>query len=128
MNERVARLRRETLETKPWVSMERAALLTEFYRTDKTTSVPIRRARAFQYLMNRKKIFIGSDDLIVGERGPSPKGTPTFPELCCHSLEDLDVLNSREKISYIVSEQARGTHENEVIPYWRGSIAARADL
>src|SRR5579862_8797209 len=120
MNERVARLRRETIETKPWVSMERAELLTKFYRTDKTTSIPIRRARAFQYLMEHKKIYIGPDDLIVGERGPSPKGTPTFPELCCHSLEDLDVLNSREKISYSVNKQARVTQENEVIPYWRG--------
>jgi len=120
MNERVARLRQKTLETKPWVSMERAALLTEFYRNDKTTSVPIRRARAFQYLMEHKEVYIGPDDLIVGERGPAPKATPTFPELCCHSMEDLDVLNSREKISYVVSEQARQIHKNEVSPYWRG--------
>jgi formate C-acetyltransferase len=120
MNERVARLRQETLETKPRVSMERAALLTEFYRSDKTTSVPIRRARAFQHLMEHKEIYIGPDDLIVGERGPVPKATPTFPELCCHSMEDLDVLNSREKISYAVSEQGRQIHKNEVSPYWRG--------
>ncbi|SPF44148.1 formate C-acetyltransferase [Candidatus Sulfotelmatobacter kueseliae] len=120
MNERVARLRQETLETKPWVSMERAALLTEFYRNDKTTSVAIRRARALQYVMEHKEIYIGPDDLIVGERGPAPKGTPTFPELCCHSMEDLDVLNSREKISYAVDEQARQIHKNEVRPYWRG--------
>jgi pyruvate-formate lyase len=120
MNARVARLRQVTIETKPWVSMERAALLTEFCRTDKTSSVPIRRARAFHYLMEHKEIYIGPDDLIVGERGPAPKGTPTFPELCCHSMEDLDVLNSREKISYSVDEQASRTHQNEVLPYWRG--------
>ena len=120
MNERVARLRRETLETKPWVSMERAALLTEFYGNDKTTSIPIRRARAFEYVMEHKKVYIGPDDLIVGERGPAPKGTPTFPELCCHSMEDLDVLNSREKISYTVSDEARLTQDKEVMPYWRG--------
>jgi trans-4-hydroxy-L-proline dehydratase len=120
MNERVARLRQGTIETKPSISMERAALLTEFYRTDKTTSVPIRRARAFQYLMERKEIYIGPDDLIVGERGPAPKATPTFPELCCHSMEDLDILNSREKISYSVDEQVRQIQKNDVIPYWRG--------
>jgi len=120
MNERVARLRQVTLETRPWISIERAALLTEFYRNDKTASVPIRRARAFQHLMEHKEIYIGPDDLIVGERGPAPKGTPTFPELCCHSMEDLDVLNSREKISYAVSEEVRRIHQNEVSPYWRG--------
>ena len=120
MNERVARLREETLAAKPWVSMERAALLTKFYRDDKTTSVPIRRARAFQYLMEHKEIYIGPDDLIVGERGPTPKGTPTFPELCCHSMEDLEVLDSREKTCYAVDQQARQVHNDEVSPYWRG--------
>lgn len=120
MNARVTRLRQVTIDTKPWVSMERAALLTEFCRADKTISVPIRRARGFQYLMEHKEICIGPDDLIVGERGPAPKGTPTFPELCCHSMEDLDVLNSREKISYAVDEQTSQTHQNEVLPYWRG--------
>src|ERR1035437_785284 len=120
MNERVRRLREATLETKPWLSIERAALLTEFYRQDKTASVPIRRARAFQYLMENKEIYIGKEELIVGERGPAPKGTPTFPELCCHGLDDFEILNSREKISYSVDENARQVQKNEVIPYWEG--------
>jgi trans-4-hydroxy-L-proline dehydratase len=120
VTERVARLKRATLETKPWLSIERAALITEFYRGDKTTSVPIRRARAFHYLMEHKEIYIGPDELIVGERGPAPKGTPTFPELCCHSMEDLEILNSREKISYAVDDYARQVQKDDVIPYWRG--------
>jgi formate C-acetyltransferase len=120
MNERVAKLRQETLETKPWISIERAALLTDFYRQDKTTSVPIRRARALQHLMEHKTIYIGPDDLIVGERGPAPKGTPTFPELCCHSLQDLEILSSREKISYQVDDQVRRVERETVIPYWQG--------
>lgn len=118
MNERVRRLREATLETRPWLSIERAALLTEFCRRDKTASVPIGRARAFQYLMENKEIYIGREELIVGERGPAPKGTPTFPELCCHSLDDFEILHSREKISYAVDEDARRVQRDEVIPYW----------
>lgn len=120
MEERIARLRRETLETKPWVSIERARLLTEFYREDRSASVPVQRARALAYLMEHKTIYIGADDLIVGERGPSPKGTPTFPELCCHTVEDLDILNTREKISYCVDGNARTVQQDEVIPFWQG--------
>lgn len=120
MNERVARLRKATVETKPWLSCERARLLTEFYRQDKTAAVPIQRARAFYYLMDHKAIYIGPEELIVGERGPAPKGAPTFPELCCHTEEDLDVLDSREKISYRVDDEARRAQRDEVIPYWRG--------
>ena len=45
MTERVARLRACSLETKPWLSLERARLLTEFYRTcDAALSIPVRRA------------------------------------------------------------------------------------
>lgn len=120
MNARITRLRQATLDTKPWLSIERAALLTDFYRQDKTASVPIRRALAFQYLMENKEIYIGKEDLIVGERGSAPKATATFPELCCHSLEDFEVLNSREKISYSVDDHARQIQENDVIPYWQG--------
>ena len=120
MNDRVNRLRQASLETKPSLSIERAALLTEFCRKDKTVSVPIRRARAFQYIMENKQIYIGKDELIVGERGPAPKAAPTFPELCCHSLDDFSILNSREKIAYSADERARQIQRDTVIPYWQG--------
>jgi formate C-acetyltransferase len=70
--------------------------------------------------MDNKHIYIGSEELIVGERGPEPKATPTYPELCCHSMEDLAVLNSRPKISYHVDEEARTIQCEQIIPYWQG--------
>lgn len=120
MNERVAKLRKQSLELKPAVSGERAKLITEFYRSCRYASAPMRRALAFKYLMENKTICINEGELIVGERGPAPKAVPTYPELCCHSLEDLDVLNSREKTSYTVDEEVRSLYRSEVIPYWRG--------
>jgi formate C-acetyltransferase len=121
MTERVARLRAGSLETKPWLSLERAQLLTAFYRTcDAAQSVPVRRASSLAWLMERKTIYIGGEELIVGERGPAPKGTSTYPELCCHSMEDLAILHTRDKISYVVSDEARRIQAEEVIPYWKG--------
>ena len=120
MNERVARLRQQSLDTKPWLSIERAAILTEFYQRAETMPEPLLRAHAFARILDRKTIYIGRDELIVGERGEAPKGAPTYPELCCHTLEDFDILNSRPKISYAVDGAARGTQESAVIPFWRG--------
>ena len=120
MNERVARLRQESLDLKPWLSIERAALITEFHEQCVETSVPLRRALAFQYVMEHKSFTIGEGELIVGERGPSPKGTPSFPELCCHSMEDLEILDTREKTFYRVSDETRQIHKDRIIPYWRG--------
>jgi pyruvate formate-lyase/glycerol dehydratase family glycyl radical enzyme len=120
MNERVARLRQCSLDTKPWLSIERAKLITDFYKQCDGVSIPVQRALAFKYIMEHKTLWIGDGELIVGERGPSPKGTPSFPELCCHSMQDLDILDTREKISYKVDEEARRIQRDEVIPYWKG--------
>jgi formate C-acetyltransferase len=120
MTERVAQLRQASLDTKPWLSLERAALLTEFYRQAGPLSPPMLRAGSLQYILERRAIYIGPEELIVGERGPRPKGTPTYPELCCHSLEDFRILDTREKISYCVGDEARRIQQDEIIPYWQG--------
>jgi formate C-acetyltransferase len=113
-------LRQQSLEATPTISTERAELLTEFYQQGiGFVSAPVHRALTFQYLMAHKTIYIGAGELIVGEKGPAPKATPTYPELCCHTLEDLDVLHSREKISFAVSPQARQVYEETIIPFWQ---------
>lgn len=120
MNERVRRLRQASLDARPHISTELAEIMTDFYQRSREQSAPVRRALAFKQLMEKKAIWIGEDELIVGERGPTPKATPTYPELCCHSREDFRILNDRKKISFAVNDQARRTYENEVIPFWRG--------
>jgi len=92
MSERVKRLREQSVNTKPYISTERAELLTDFYQSGVAdgVSTPVTRALAFKYLLENKRICINEGELIVGERGPAPKATPTYPELCCHTLEDLE--------------------------------------
>lgn len=121
ISERVSRLRQQSLDAKPAISTERAVLITEFFRLDtRAVSAPVRRALAFQYLMEHKTIGIYDGELIVGEKGPAPKATPTYPELCCHSLNDLDILNSRSKISFKVNPQDRKVYKDLLIPFWQG--------
>jgi trans-4-hydroxy-L-proline dehydratase len=121
ITDRVARLRQQSLETLPSLSHERAELLTEFYRSEKgLSSEPVRRGRAFRYLLEHKSICINPGELIVGEKGPAPKATPTYPELCCHSLQDLDILDTRSKTSFQVDPLARRTYVETVIPFWEG--------
>lgn len=120
MNQRVAKLRQQSLDTVPRITTERAELMTEFYRSAGAYSVPVLRAMAFQHLMEKKAIYIGQGELIVGERGPEPKASPTYPELCCHSLQDLDILDSREKISFAVDDEARRVYREQIIPFWQG--------
>jgi len=120
MTDRTARLRRKSLDASPSISHERASLLADFYQANEGKySVPVMRARSFYYLCEHKTLYLDEDDLIVGERGPSPKATPTYPELTCHSLEDLRILNSRPKTSYAVSDECFKVYQEKIIPYWR---------
>ena len=122
MNDRIKKLREESLAAKPYISHERAVLITEFYKsgTPDRVSVPVARALTFKHLLQHKKIWIGKGELIVGERGPEPKGTPTYPELCTHSQSDLNILNSRKKIPFKVSPQTRKIYQDEIMPFWKG--------
>ena len=117
MNARVTRLRQMSFETEPSISAERALLVTEFYEENYGRySYPVLRAMNFKNLCEKKTIYIGEDELIVGERGPFPRAVPTFPELTCHSVEDLNILDSRDMTGYRVSDDATTIYENKVIP------------
>jgi formate C-acetyltransferase len=121
MNERTRFLRQQSLEAPPSLSAERAVLLTGFYQANAGRwSVPVMRARSFLHLCQHKTLYLGERELIVGERGPQPKAVPTFPELTCHSLEDLEILNSRPKTWYRVDAECLRQYRETVIPYWRG--------
>ena len=121
MTSRTERLRRQSLETPPSLTAQRAVLVTAFYRAHEGRhSVPVMRAKAFYHLCEQKAVWIGEDELIVGERGPGPKAVPTFPELTCHSLDDLRILDSRAKTWYRVPEECLRAYEADVIPYWHG--------
>ena len=121
MNQRIKKLRTQSREAIPYLSLERAELITEFYKmnANQNLSPPVARAKAFKYILENKKICINEGELIVGERGPEPKATPTYPEVCCHTLQDLEILDTREKISFKVSEEIKRNSRDKIIPYWK---------
>jgi formate C-acetyltransferase len=121
MNDRVKRLRQESFDAPVTLSAERAVLLTQFYRDNVGKhSVPVARAKAFEHLCRHQTVHIGDGELIVGERGPRPKAVPTYPEVSCHSEEDLHVLDSRPLTRYAVDNKDIGAYRDEIIPFWRG--------
>jgi len=121
MRGRIRKLRNQSVTAKPYISSERAILMTEFCRSEiaDQVSTPVKRALAFKYLLENKGICINEGELIVGERGGAPKETPTYPEICCHTLEDLDILDSRKKIPYAVDEATRKLYREKIVPFWK---------
>lgn len=119
MNERIKKLRTQSVNTVPNIYMERAMLMTEAYKKyEGSVSIPEMRALAFKYFMENKTLCINEGELIVGEKGDGPQAAPTFPELCCHTLEDMQIMNDRELICFKVTADDLKTQEEVIIPYW----------
>ena len=122
ITDRINKLRQKSLNTRPSISEERGVLMTEFYKSKEANglSTPMLRAKAFHYLMSNKTIYIGEGELIIGERGPAPQETPTYPEVCIHSIQDLEIVDERPKVSFKVSDKTKQVFQDKLIPFWEG--------
>lgn len=117
--ERTKKLRQLSVTTQPRVSLERAVIETLFYeKYYGSVETPVLRALNFKNLMENRKLYIGDDELIVGEKSEGPQVVPTFPELCCHTVEDMTVMNDRKYISFKVDEDDIKIQAKKIIPYW----------
>lgn len=118
---RTKKLREESVSLQPRLSMERALLETEFYKKNAIKyETPILRAKSFENYCKKRYLYLGDYELIVGEKSTAPQVSPTYPELCCHTMSDLKILDERENISFKVSEEDKEIHSSYIMPYWEG--------
>ena len=121
MNERIQRLREQSVTTPVHIDLERAKIETDFYKeNDGKYSVPVMRAMILKEYFSKKTLYFGDDELILGEKGKNPQASPTFPELCCHSEEDMKVMSERKLVSFHTTEEDRKLQAAEIIPFWKG--------
>jgi formate C-acetyltransferase len=117
--ERTKILREESIKTQPKLSLERSLILTDTYKDHYgELEIPVLRALSFKNYLEKRELYLGKYELIVGEKGTEPQTAPTFPDLCCHTVEDLEIMDKRKYISFKVSEEDKKRHEEEIIPYW----------
>ena len=120
LTERIEKMRNKSRDAEVWIDPERAQIYTEFYRENlDKDSIPVGRAKAFYAYMTQKELYLGDGEMIVGERGRAPKLIPTYPEIACHSLQDLEELDTNESLPYHVTDECRKIYEEEVIPFWK---------
>ncbi|MBO6270791.1 MAG: glycyl radical protein [Clostridium sp.] len=118
--ERIKRLRRISHSTQPHLDLERAVIETEVYQKyEGAVSIPVLRALVLKEYFSRKTLYLGDDELLVGEKGVDPQCSPTFPELCCHTLEDMHVMNDRKLVNFTVTQEQLDIQEKVIIPYWK---------
>lgn len=121
MNERIQKLRDISVNIPVHIDLERAKIETDFYReNDGKYSIPVMRAMVLKEYFSKKTLYFGDGELIVGEKGKDPQASPTFPELCCHSEEDMIVMSDRKLVSFHTTVEDRELQKKEIIPFWEG--------
>lgn len=116
---RTKKLREASVTTKPHISIERAVLFTEAYKKwEGSVEMPVLRALSFKYFMENRTLCINDGELIVGEKGDSAQAAPTYPEICCHTIEDMNVMNDRDIVDFSVTEEDKRIQEEIIIPFW----------
>ncbi len=104
----------------PQIETERACLLTESYKQTENQPMVIRRARAFEKIMNEMTVVIRPDELVVGNFAVSPRGVQIFPEFSNKWLEEeFDRIEQRKGDRFRISDATKKTL-SDVFKYWNG--------
>lgn len=120
VSNRIQGLIDELYRNDPQVEIERACLLTDSYKQTENQPMVIRRARAFEKIMNEMTLVIRPNELIVGNFAVSPRGVQIFPEFSNKWLADeFDSINKRTGDRFFISDESKKIL-SEVFKYWDG--------
>ncbi|MDL2252469.1 glycyl radical protein [Ruminococcaceae bacterium OttesenSCG-928-I18] len=119
--ERCQRLRDRVIQVEPYFCTERAVLLTESYKQTEGEHMMLRRAKALDHILRNMKVYILSDELIVGHQAPKQRSGNVFPEYAVQWIYDeIDEFETRPADKFILSDEDRRVFMEELYPYWKG--------
>jgi pyruvate formate-lyase/glycerol dehydratase family glycyl radical enzyme len=106
---------------RPEVHPYRAVAVTRSSQETEGEPIAIRRGKMLRRILAEQPVTIQADELIVGMKTLTPRGSPVYPEINCTWVErDLDRLATRRDTPFYVSDETKRILREEVFPYWRG--------
>lgn len=122
--ERIPKLVENLYAKMPEIESARAVLLTESYKQTENEPMIIRRAKAFQHILENIPIVIRDLELIVGSTTLAPRGCQTYPEFSYEWLEaEFDTVETRSADPFYISEQTK-RELKEANAYWKGKTTS----
>jgi formate C-acetyltransferase len=125
-NERLDNLKNELFYTTPVLSSERARLITESYKLSRSLPQVLRRAKALEYILDNRTIFVRPGELLVGAVSSESRGGEIYPEYNLDLEAELDDIERRSLDRYTVSDEVKA-ELREVFRYWRENEVTQAD-
>ncbi len=122
--ERIQKLIDHLFAKMPEIEADRAVLLTESYKQTENLPIILRRAKAFQNILEKLPITIRPLELIVGSNTKAPRGCQVFPEYSYSWLQDeFETVATRSADPFYISENTKETLR-KVYPYWEGKTTS----
>ena len=115
------RLRKDLLDEKPAVCIERARYVTRYLKDLSTDAEPMqtRYAAAVAHFLENKDALFFDDNLLAGSTTAKPFGAPLYPEWTGMTIwPELDVIGKRDKNPMSLSRKEAQELNFEIYPYW----------
>ena len=126
---RIERIQRAIGASPVQLCPERADLITAYAREhdDPSLPLPVRKARALEYLLTRKAVRIWPDELIVGNPGTHRRSCILQPELASpYMSQEILWIDRRRTTPMQASWKDKLRLATRVLPYWlRNAMPSR---
>nr|WP_321461812.1 formate C-acetyltransferase [uncultured Cohaesibacter sp.] len=117
--DRITRLKAALFAKPRPISLERARLFTESYRTTQGQHVMMRRALAVAHILDHVEISIRDDELIAGNRTVQPRAGILSPEMDPYWFaKEIDTIHSRPQDKFVISDADKRFFQQDLLPYW----------
>lgn len=119
ISERIQRLSEKVRDTPVTICLDRARLVTDFYKEPTMEPFMLRRANAFAYVLKNKKIFIDDDSIMAGHLGSRLHSAPLYPDMTAWLRDDLEELDTRESdnLQFMPGEK---DELRQIVKQWEG--------
>ena len=95
--DRIPKLVEHLYAKMPEIESARARLITESYKETEALPIVMRRAKAFEHILDNIPIIIRENELIVGSTTIAPRGCQTYPEYSNKSREsEYETVDTRK--------------------------------
>ena len=120
--ERLAATKQRLLGATPRIGIERARLVTDFYREHEHLPTILKRAGALEQVLMRVPVHVWPDELIVGAEGPVPGCAQLYPDYSFHTIDaELDQFDARiPHTGFVISAEDKRELRERIFPYWKG--------
>ena len=120
ISKRIARLSDKVRNTQPTIDLDRARLITEFYSRPSMDNYILRRAKAFDYYLENREIFIDEDSQIAGHQGGCWEAVVMHPDVTKWLYDDFDTLDKRPSDNLAFRSEEEKEELRQIVETWKG--------